>query len=43
MGPTPAHEGYAMRQRMMVDNLPVEFQPYRTIDRAITGPELTLD
>ena len=43
VGPPPSDEAQALRQRMALKQLPVEFQPQRTVDRPISAPELTLD
>lgn len=39
----PTDPADALRRELAVRELPIEFQPHRTVDRAIEGPALTLD
>jgi hypothetical protein len=43
IGAPPEDPGLALRHDLVVRNLPVEFQPTRTVDRAIEGPALSID
>jgi hypothetical protein len=43
LGPVPADPAQAMRRELAVRQLPIEFQPQRTAERAMEGPALTMD
>lgn len=43
LGPVPTDPAQALRRDLLIKQLPIEFQPQRTVERALEGPALSLD